>query len=103
MSEDMKRLLADKEELRSICGVLNHAGKDGTLVYHALLELATLMDITPTQKRPQRPEDRGLAQRMEDHNAVRRAGGSPRAAIRAYCRGNRWLEENAKAVGNWYD
>ena len=45
--------------------------------------------------------DRGIAARMADHNAVRRAGGSPRAAIRAYCAGNRWLEENARAVGNW--
>lgn len=24
-----------------------------------------------------------------------------RAAVRAYCRGNKWLTENAKAVGNW--
>lgn len=33
--------------------------------------------------------------------AVRRAGGSPRAAVRAFCAGNRWATENAKGVGNW--
>lgn len=43
----------------------------------------------------------GTASRMAAHNAVRRAGGSPREAIRAYCQGNKWLTENAKAVGNW--
>jgi hypothetical protein len=43
----------------------------------------------------------GMASRMAAHNAVRRAGGSPREAIRAYCQGNKWLTENAKAVGNW--
>ena len=29
------------------------------------------------------------------HTQARRAG------IRAYCSGNKWLTENAKAVGNW--
>jgi len=43
---------------------------------------------------------RGLQKRTEDARAAHRIGG-PRAGIRAYCRGNRWLEENAKAVGNW--
>jgi hypothetical protein len=46
-------------------------------------------------------ERRGVAARTRDHNAVLRATGDRRAAIRAYCAGNRWLEENAKAVGNW--
>lgn len=27
--------------------------------------------------------------------------GDHRKAIRSYCQGNKWLEENAKAVGNW--
>ena len=45
--------------------------------------------------------NRGTAQRSADSKAVFRATRDPRAAIRAYCRGNRWLEENAKAVGNW--
>ena len=44
--------------------------------------------------------NRGTAKRMEDHNAVRRMGGTPRQAIHAYCAGNKWLMENARAVGN---
>jgi hypothetical protein len=42
----------------------------------------------------------GGAARMRAHNAVRAAGGSPREAIAAYCRGNKWLTENARAAGN---
>lgn len=54
------------------------------------------------EKAPPKPTGgTGGASRMEAHNAVRRAGGTPRQAIRAYCSGNRWLEENARAVGNW--
>jgi hypothetical protein len=48
-----------------------------------------------------RDEDRGLAQRHADSSRVYRETRDPRAAVREYCRGNRWLEENAKAVGNW--
>ena len=44
---------------------------------------------------------RGLAKRTEDSKRVYRETRDHRAAIREYCRGNRWLEENAKAVGNW--
>ena len=43
----------------------------------------------------------GTATRMEAHNAVLRNTGDRKAAIRAYCQGNVWLTENAKAVGNW--
>jgi len=53
------------------------------------------------RREQERLANRGTASRMADHNAVRRAGGTPRQAIRAYCAGNRWLEENARAVGNW--
>jgi len=49
---------------------------------------------------PPDTEKRGLVGRMARHNAVRRAGGSPREAIHAYCQGNKWLMENARAVGN---
>ena len=45
--------------------------------------------------------DRGLAQRDADAQAIYRATKDPRKATAAYCVGNRWLEENAKAVGNW--
>lgn len=48
-----------------------------------------------------KPERRGEQSRMRDHNAVLRATGDRRAAIRAYCAGNKWATENAKAVGNW--
>lgn len=47
------------------------------------------------------PERRGIASRNRDHNEVYRQTGDRKAAIRAYCTGNKWLEENAKAVGNW--
>lgn len=53
------------------------------------------------EKDKSKPKPDGMASRMEAHNAVRRAGGTPREAIRAYCQGNKWLTENAKAVGNW--
>ncbi len=43
----------------------------------------------------------GLASRMARHNEVYKKTRDPRAAIRAYCSGNKWLTENAKAVGNW--
>ena len=43
----------------------------------------------------------GTATRMAAHNAVLHNTGDRRAAIRAYCQGNVWLTENAKAVGNW--
>ena len=42
---------------------------------------------------------RGLQERLKDSREAHKAGGA-RAGIRAYCRGNKWLEENAKAVGN---
>jgi hypothetical protein len=48
-----------------------------------------------------KPENRGETGRMHDHNEVYRRTGDRKAAIRAYCAGNKWLEENAKAVGNW--
>ena len=39
------------------------------------------------------------------YKAAQREGKSHlearRAGIRAYCAGNKWLIENAKAVGNW--
>lgn len=44
---------------------------------------------------------RGTAQRDADAKEVYRKTKDPRAATRSYCAGNRWLEENAKAVGNW--
>jgi hypothetical protein len=44
--------------------------------------------------------NRGTATRVADAKAAHR-GNDPRAGIRAYCAGNKWLTENAKAVGNW--
>ena len=45
--------------------------------------------------------NRGTAQRNADYKDVYRATGDHKAAIRSYCAGNKWLTENAKAVGNW--
>jgi len=42
---------------------------------------------------------RGTATRLKDARRAHRFGG-PRAGIRAYCAGNKWLIENAKSVGN---
>jgi len=42
---------------------------------------------------------RGTATRMEDARRAHRHGGA-RAGIRAYCAGNKWATENARAVGN---
>lgn len=47
-----------------------------------------------------RLENRSLSQRNADARQAHR-GNDPRAGIRAYCAGNRWLTENAQAVGNW--
>ena len=46
-------------------------------------------------------KDRDLSERFKDYNKVYNKTGNSRKAIRAYCVGNKWLEENAKAVGNW--
>ena len=48
-----------------------------------------------------RPEDRGLAERDRDYRRVYAKTRDHRAAVRAYCAGNQWATENAKAVGNW--
>ena len=42
----------------------------------------------------------GILTRIERGKAAH-TPSDPRAGIRAYCRGNKWLTENAKAVGNW--
>lgn len=42
-----------------------------------------------------------IANRLAAHNAVLSTTRNHRLAIRTYCSGNRWLTENAKAVGNW--
>lgn len=48
-----------------------------------------------------RLENRGLATRNADYKEVYRQTRDHRQAVRAYCAGNKWLTENAKAVGNW--
>ena len=53
------------------------------------------------KKKSKKPEDRGISERTRDYKEVYRQTKDHRAAVRAYCRGNKWLEENAKAVGNW--
>lgn len=56
--------------------------------------------VLEERREEERLARRGTATRVADAKAAHR-GNDPRAGIRAYCRGNRWLEENAKAVGNW--
>jgi hypothetical protein len=43
----------------------------------------------------------GLATRTEWSKQVFAKTRDPRASVRAYCQGNVWATENAKAVGNW--
>ena len=45
-------------------------------------------------------EERGLARRTEDYVRILSSTGNRRVATAAYCAGNRWLTENARAVGN---
>ena len=45
--------------------------------------------------------DRDLSQRLSDYKKTYKKTGDHKAAIRSYCPGNKWLTENAKAVGNW--
>jgi hypothetical protein len=53
-------------------------------------------------ERPERPVNgTGGAARMEAYRQAYRATGDHRQGVRAYCQGNKWLTENAKAVGNW--
>ena len=44
--------------------------------------------------------NRGIAKRNADAREEYRRTKDPRKAILAYCRGNKWLMENARAVGN---
>lgn len=47
------------------------------------------------------PDPTSGAARQEAYVTTLRETRDPRAAVRAYCGGNRWAQENAKAVGNW--
>jgi len=46
-----------------------------------------------------KPERRGTQTRLNDARIAHRLHGS-KAGIAAYCAGNRWATENARAVGN---
>jgi len=39
-------------------------------------------------------------ERLAEYKRVYKETGDHHEAIRAYCRGNKWATENAKAVGN---
>ncbi len=69
-------------------------------------EVAAVEEVTKQENHAildeaRRLENRGIAQRVADSKAVYAATRDPRASIRAYCAGNVWATENAKAVGNW--
>jgi hypothetical protein len=57
-------------------------------------------DHHAVRRMEQHEASRGISQRVADARKAHR-GNDPRAGIRAYCAGNKWLIENAKAVGNW--
>ena len=40
-------------------------------------------------------------QRSENYKQVLYNTKDPRKATQSYCQGNIWLEQNARAVGNW--
>ena len=48
-----------------------------------------------------KPEGWNLTDALKKEKRVYKATGSRRMATRAYCSGHKWLEENAKDVGNW--
>lgn len=50
-------------------------------------------------KKTEQQKKDGIASRVRDSMLAHRLGGA-RAGIAAYCQGNRWLTENARAVGN---
>lgn len=47
------------------------------------------------------PTGDGNAARTAAYNDVYSITRDHRAAVRAYCAGNKWLTENAKDTGNW--
>ena len=58
-----------------------------------------MADDKERRKEEEALANRSLRQRTEDAR-IAHAFGGPRAGVRAYCAGNKWLEENARAVGN---
>ena len=57
--------------------------------------------MTIRHKEQERIKGDGTAARVQRYARVYRATRDPKAAVRAYCAGNTWLEANARAVGNW--
>ena len=53
------------------------------------------------EQEPKSSKQIGLAERTKEYKKVHKQTHNPRAAVRAYCSGNKWATENAKAVGNW--
>jgi hypothetical protein len=53
------------------------------------------------RREQERLANSGTATRDADYKRVYSATRDHRAAVRAYCAGNKWLTENAKATGNW--
>jgi hypothetical protein len=53
------------------------------------------------RKEEQKDVELGIARWLHDSQKVYNETGDYKAAMREYCRGNKWLEENACAVGNW--
>ena len=53
-----------------------------------------------TDDKKKDPAHRGERERVRDARRAHRRTGDPREGILAYCQGNRWLMENARAVGN---
>ncbi len=52
------------------------------------------------RKEQRRLANRGTATRNADYKRVLKETGDQRKAMEVYCAGNKWLIENAKAVGN---
>ncbi len=46
-------------------------------------------------------QNTGTARRDHTFKEVLKSSRNHRTATRAYCQGNKWATENAKAVGNW--
>ena len=46
-------------------------------------------------------KETSLINRDKMYKDILKTTKNPRTATRAYCQGNKWATENAKAVGNW--
>lgn len=102
-SGEPKGSLHHSKEIQSLGWSMGGWGVKGRKALGPHLERIVEMKLGNLSKLMERKSDRGdgLAVRTKTYKEVYAATRDRRAATRAYCSGNRWLTENAKATGNW--